>query len=410
MKRTLSLLLILLLTIPLFGCNEQQDPPAPTNHAGEDLVSIRVLTAEISHAADGTRGHYKKEYDYDSTGLLMTSTHDTGERIESWDETQSAYIIRYLPYDGTIDTLEQYTYDDHGGMIDYVYQQGDFREDHAAQRRTFTYDSDGRPQKLTYGLESDPSITQELHYSYDAGGALLEIRRQDGERADTLVDLSYDDQGRLIQVCYHADAQIRRVGYSYDQQGNITQVAVSCATDVVDGCQDATFEPFQTSEFAYDKTGKLNSRKTYDADGYLIAAVICDYLSSGDLDSVCYFAADGNLEDSFRYHYEGDQIICKWSHSDGDGEAQEMELTYDGYGDLIRMDYDDGSYVEYTYETLQVTAERAAAYQRTQFLRSGTDLDGVRRQDTFGYDILRDYYALIVYPEAPLHQTDTLRP
>lgn len=410
MKRTLHLLLTLLLIISMVGCHAEEDPPAPTNDAGEGLVSIRALSSETSHAADGTRGPYKKEYAYDSTGRLMTFTHDTGELIESWDETLGSYITRSLPYDGTIDTLEQYTYDHQGGMIDYVFQQNDFDEDHTDPHRTFTYDSAGRPETLTYRADQDPAVTLEQRYSYHDSGALLRVQRSDGTSVDTVVDLSYDDQGRLTCACYHAETQILRIAYSYDQAGHVTEMTVSRLSDTSAGCQEATFTPLQTSEFAYDKNGQLNSRKTYDAEGYLTAAVICDYLPSGELDSVCYFAADGNLEDSFRYHYQDGQITCDWSHRGDDGETQEVALTYDQYGDLIRKDYADGSYVEYTYETLQVTAEQAATYERTQFLRDRMDLDGIRHEDTFGYDLLRDFYLLIPYPEAPLHQTDTLRP
>ena len=404
MKRTTAMALALLLMSGLLGCApKESDAPGPVDN-GPELTTIDVLVCQRSYKADGTKGTYMIEYTYDTAGRLLTEEHDRGEEVEYWDKELGVLAYRSLPYDGTIDTLIQYGHDERGSLTSYTVTIDGDPQDAAAPGLTFDYDDQGHPQQLRYDVIATGE-KRTRSYRYDDQGHLIQV----DEGADCLTDIAYDEAGQLTCVCYHYPEQIRRVCYAYDQEGRLSEMRSSTAPGGVQHSDGIEFQLESTVEFAYDKNGDLASRKTYGADGYLLCAVICSYLEPGKLDSICYFASDGNLEDSFRYTYENGQTKCVWSHSGGDAEATYLELLYDEDGDLLRRTEDNGDYIEYEYRTLQVTPEEAELFRRTSALRTGVGQDGTIGPQGFGYLPLSSHYLLISYPTTPLHPTDALR-
>lgn len=409
MKRTFSLLLSALLIIGLIGCS-RQTPPAPTDDTGEALPVIYVRTGETAYLADGTPGNYKTICSYDDTGHLLSVSTDQGGGESVWDEELGVYLYNPLPYDGTIDSTATYTYDAMGFLTNYVSTFPGQEKDMTNASIRYTYGQNGLPEKLTYSTGGENAREQSRLFRYDEQNRLIRVEAALKEGDIQLVcDFTYDEAGRPGVACYHNMELIYQVQYLYDDDGRLTSMQTATAPYHLTHTDRIDFAPEMTTDFAYDKAGRLISRKNFDADGLLVASVVCSYLADGKQDSVCYFGPDGNLEDAFSYHYNGGQTSCTWSHSDDSAEGTILELLYDSTGNLIRRTGENGDYVEYSYKPLHVTEAQELQFHRSGFLRQQVDLDGRFTRFAFRYEPLCGFFTQIPYPESPLRETDSLR-
>ena len=307
------------------------------------------------------------------------------------------------PYDGTIDFTVNYTYDHQGNLTNVVSTQPDWETDSTALKLHYTYGQNGIAQSLSY-TPSEAAEEVMLQFRYDDQSHLLHV---DGEKP--VCDFSYDDTGRLTLACYHNPEQIQQIQYTYDSEGNLISMQISSAPAHLTHSDRISFSLEKTTDFTYDKAGRLTNRKNFDADGLLTDSVVISYLPDGKKDSIWYFGQDGNLLDGFSFSYSAGQTTCIWAHSDKDGQPCTVELLYDELGNLIRRTEPSGNYVEYSYKPLHVTEEEAMLHYRSAFLRQQIDLDGVYTDLAFQYQPLSGFFLQIPYPDSPLHSTDTLR-
>lgn len=364
MKRLIVLFLAACLTVGLAACGDEHegtttDPSAPVAQE-DDQVTVYLLRAETDYLADGTPGPRSVTCDYDDAGKLI----GWQIRREQTEEGLSG------------DTAYGYTY---------------------------AYDQEGRLARCVMTVleaEQEPQVHQ-LRYRYDENGRLWQI--VPGEDHAPILELGYDDQGTLVSAVEQGEDRSIRCLYTYDLAGQLIQV------DYQTGGEEQDFALQIRAEFDYDDKGRVLCRSQYAPDDTLSGSVVCTYDSFGARTSVCYFAADGNLLDSFHYTYSlSGEATCRWTRKVGEEEGLVQELNYDKNGNLVRRTYEDGSYTVYTYQALELTQDQARRYRQYRHLVAGTEPNSIwntQLGDSAGFG----YYALAPLPSAPLRETDLLR-
>lgn len=409
MKRTSSILLSLVMLLGITGCKKNPAPaPAPTDNTGEVLPVVYVLTGETAYRADGTPGHYKTVYSYDDTGHLLSQTTDQGTLESVWDDELGVYITQSLPYDGTIDYTVRYTYDHQGNLINLVSNQPNFTTDFSSQKVHYAYGENGIPQSLFYTVSNDEERNYRI--AHNEQGLLTCVDSPLPTRTESVCEFEYDATNRLTLVCYHHLEAIHQVLYHYDTDDRLISMQSFITHATLPHHSDRlNFSLEKTTDFTYDKSGRLTGRKNFDSDGLLTDSVVISYLPDGKTDSICYFGLDGNLLDGFSFRYTGGQTACVWSHSGDNEQPRIVELLYDEQGNLIRRTEESGDYVEYSYKPLHVTEQEEIQFHRAAFLRNKTDLDGYSTNLAFDYRPLSGFFLEIPYPISPLQETDVLR-
>lgn len=405
MKKLTAALLAICLSVSLFGCGSETEMNTGISHSPadspEDLVTLYLLTCATDYLADGTQGFSKTTYTYTEDGLPLTVQEDWGTPEELWDEELEVYIYRQTPYDGTVDASQTFTYDQNGQLTAQTFLPAGEQEDDADWSYTYQYNADGRIEGCI--AQSDTG-TAHIYYRYNEAGRLqtVECSEDGGETQITKAAFLYDEAGRLIQSRGYGENATWESRYRYGENGELTLMTYSFAEAVV-GLDALTL--LRTTEFSYDEDGRLISRKQYDSNGDPIATALCDYNAAGKPISVCYFQADGNLDDPFTFEYDASgQTVCVWTHKDD----TTTELIYDENGNLICRTNPDGSYTEYEYQTLSVTQAQADKARQAAYLLDGVDADG-ELSPLLSYRADSGYCVLLPLPQVFLHRTDLLR-
>ena len=197
MKKILSFLLAALMLLSIYACTK----PAPE----EELVTIYVLTKEKEYRrdpADRMILHSQTLYTYDNGGNLLSTQQDRGDVIEIWNEDTMSFDYSPCHIDGTIDTTWEYRYDNHGTMVNYIWNDTYYgynrKEDYTNYVISYTYNEAGQIASmikhgiLLGGATSDETWT--TFYRYDKNGNLIRVESEQ-KNSDTLLlnnKFSYD--------------------------------------------------------------------------------------------------------------------------------------------------------------------------------------------------------------------------
>jgi len=275
------------------------------------------------------------------------------------------------------------------------------------RQNTYQFDEEGRLLSWT-----DP-LGHSLLYSYDIGGRLITIEEETGLRH---LDLSYDDQDRLMVVADHAGRQVAfaydGVGdlvsatdvlgqlwiYSYDAEHHLTQV-----TDPRGVAQERTeFDGEGRAVRQYNGADELVVDITYNPDG---TTTIVDARGNASTDEYdprqtltggtdALGGTEARIYDvNFRPVSITDQggrtTTLTWS-ADGanlaqvvDAEGHQTDLTYDSLNNLTELVDARGFLTTYTYNGSRLTSSTDAlgnttsyTYTPEGFLASVTDARG----------------------------------
>lgn len=396
MKKILSFLLAALMLLSISACTK----PAPE----EELVTIYVLTKEKEYRrdpADRMILHSQTLYTYDNGGNLLSTQQDRGDVIEIWNEDTMSFDYSPCHIDGTIDTTWEYRYDNHGTMVNYIWNDTYYgynrKEDYTNYVISYTYNEAGQIASmikhgiLLGGATSDETWT--TFYRYDKNGNLIRVESEQ-KNSDTLLlnnKFSYDEQNRLTQAFYYTFEHAQLFEYSYDDEGRLNALKYYY-TSYGNGIneQDDTYRLLENTQFTYDEQGNLTSKKTYNQDGRLTSSTICEY-DSGKLTSVCSYALE-MLRDQYTFTYQaedaeegGYEVLCNG-----------ISLVYDENGNLIKKASNGAYSTTYEYTAMRVTKAQAERYRRIQYLKNHTEADGSTA--SFDYSIMQVHYALIPYP------------
>lgn len=396
MKKIIAAMLALCLSVCLFGCggkggatNGTTIQPKPEAEP-EETFAFYVLTEVTNYSADGSQGFLHATYTYTNAGLPLTVWEDRGTAEEIWDEEAQVYYYTEIPCDGTVDISHSYRYDSEGSLIGQE------------QEYTYEYDAQGLP-KSCYAQAEGGAYT--LYYRYDAEGRLERLEQSSGGKDHLQAAFRYDEEGRLAGCFGYSGDTAVEYGYQYGEDGELVGMTYGSlpASEVTEPFSGVAVE--RNTEFEYDKDGRLVSRKQFSGSGDLLESAVCEYTAMGKLSRICYFYADGNLDDPFTYQHSMDgHTVCVWTHKDN----TVTRFTYDENGNLVRRDESDGSYTLYQYQALQLTAKQLQKAQQAAGLLGGIDADG-ESNPLLRYSPEQSYGMLLALPQSSLHQTDLLR-
>lgn len=294
---------------------------------GSDKVTLYVLTAKTEYI-NGIP--YKRtEYTYDNAAQLLMIKEDLGKIIRVWSTELGIYQNEYQPYDGEVDDISEFGYDEAGNLT--------FRKDDEFYRHgfeyTYVYDADGRIESCT---------TRNLHYQrdmcvhsfdYDFDGNILSISEQSrvaGALSLPADQFQYDSDGRLIQETIHEARSSRSIKYFYQDD-----LLIRAECYHIDREADNALTLLEYMDFAYDNSGRLLKITRYNWDD--------------------------SIEDRIHYAYDAEGHLISRSG----GEYPEV-YECDKHGNIVRVDFVEGSWFEYEYKAIHVTAQQAEAYRNRQ--------------------------------------------
>ncbi|MBX3436644.1 MAG: PD40 domain-containing protein, partial [Planctomycetaceae bacterium] len=291
----------------------------------------------------------------DRLGNAVTANYDASGQLETLNHTSGASITFTYDLNGRLveatDSDGQsaiYVYDgehlirvetDHG-VMEYSYLTGDTpAREHAIVSASQTngrtlfmqYDAEGRVIRTEYdGGE------QVLEYEYGPFSELT-VRQADG----SFVTASFNDEGQVELI---QDSEGRTIAYDYDANFRLKQLTLPTG-DV------HLFSFCACGSLLYTQNPQGDEvSMTYDPEFRLLTSIrdgagnVTEYIrnANGVLQSIRY--ADQS-EKTFTTDNQGNVTGVV------DRRGNVIGFTYDAQGQLLRKDFEDGSFQEYTYDS-----------------------------------------------------------
>ena len=403
----------------LFQPDRPEPLPVPVPDGG-----FFLLTKATDYNADGTPGFSQTVYTYDNRGFPLTISVDRGSSSEEvWNDDEGVYETIYSSFEGKIDYLMEFVYNEKGDILYRVDTTNlydaegnltspsvDRNDQH--QNHYYHYYSSGRIDSVdTYNTVvggGTGDLAQRLSYHYDDAGRVFEIfnHPQDENRLDSYVfDFRYDENGRLILASnrpkeglfyctyeYDDAGRLVRVAQKYGGQSQITYIDGDCVNKVKHG-YPAWSELQQETVFTYDGDGQLTGRSVYDAEGALLSNADCSY-ENGQLSKV-----------TFREN--GADIVYRFAD---EGNGKDITLVRDINGNIIRQILPDGSYIEYEYQRFDLSAEDIQRAKNVRYAINRVDSTGEKADISIpNFEGSYAFLADIPYPTTNLYEIDILR-
>ncbi len=275
------------------------------------------------------------KFTYDANGNLLTST-DPANATTTYTYTSQGLIASATSaagrainntYNGNGQLVSQtfsdgstasYSYDAHGNILTAANSQ--------FGTETFTYTAAGQVSSVDYpnGLS--------LNYTYNSDGQLTTMTDQTGA-SETY---AYNAQGQIDQVL-NAAGQVL-ASYTYDASGNVDRIDLGNGTYTTIG---------------YDQDGRENSIINYAANGTIQSSFLYSFDGSGLITSMTTLAG------TTTYSYDGDDQLVSATLPGG----RTLTWTYDAAGNRIQQTDTGSSTTNYTTNNLnQYTAAGSTTY------------------------------------------------
>ena len=225
---------------------------------------------------------------------------------------------------------EEYTYDDAGNNILYIY----FISGMECSRTVMTYDEAGnmiREERIPnpeYSGSSEPEIYE---YTYDDRGNLLKKQHIYRGENQEYWEYTYDEENRLLFYGRYnrSGKKVDYKEYSYNEQGLVASFK---------GYADNTYPPvFQNFVYEYDEQGREIVKYTYDAVEWLLSTTYTQYNERGDIAYIYSVDAQDRLQNEvlFEYDDQGNLLLRHFTK-----ENNEVGDTYPGFT-LNQYTYDE---------------------------------------------------------------------
>ncbi|MEZ4241654.1 MAG: hypothetical protein R3F59_37005 [Myxococcota bacterium] len=210
--------------------------------------------------------------------------------------------------DGTVDVVNDYTYDADGRLLTVSYHD-DYYGD---QSLSYTYDADGNLVEYTEDQGSDGVIDLRQVDTYDVDGNLIESHLDtDGDGVDDAIWTYQYDAGLVVTSTVDADGDGNVdtwYTYTYDAQGRETEVSG-------DDGNDGSVDYYSIITYSDPVLDSGEEQIDVDNDGTFDVVLVWETDAAGNY---LYYAYD----------------------TDADGiYEQEQTATYDGAGNPLTVDY-----------------------------------------------------------------------
>lgn len=416
MKKLTALLLATSLSMTLFGCNNKDKG---TQEKGKDtMVSVWLVTSETEYEADGSNGGYQRTYTYNEKGMPLTDAYDNGPTTKVYNSDFDIYEYVNLPFDGKVNMLYQYHYNEQGDLLYYdeirknydaegnEIEGSSYNQSYGKDQYVYHYNDEGRIESVdTYGVKIGGGVTDEkygiYHYCYDDDGNLFEVyfeNLQQGTKS-WAYDFRYNEDGKLTCSTYRPREAMFFYEYDYSDDGKLTavrQYAKVPSTSPLDDQHiiqsdyapplEEKSDPRAAVRYTYNDEGRLISRKgVNDAK--------CTYDDNGRLKTVTY-------ADDKRYVY-----IDKEEDATGD----DTYLLRDKNGNVVKVIHPSGRYIVYTYQKFRLSKVDAARCNAVKHANAQVDIVGESVSYWLKYKGSLGFIPYLPVPENELLFTDALR-
>ena len=276
---------------------------------------------------------WQQEYEYDEAGRLLSVSKDLAEHEDVWNDQLGVFEYIALPCDGVEDQRSEYEYDEYGQVTE---QKGIDADWHGSFE--YDYDDDGRIDSFEFIYDSSVFTSGVHEISYH--GDNIESITYEGKDIP-LIELEYDKKDRLTAVIKYEREATTRYEYSYKGDHLVSFETYWGNAVHTDKNEEKNYQLFSGREYEYD--GDLLIQETiYDEMGY---------------------------KQKIKYKYDDEGFLKKKTFYGSDGQAfEEISFECDEQGNIIKAKYEDGSYIKYEYEAIEVTPEQADHY-RNRFFR-----------------------------------------
>ena len=204
--------------------------------------------------------------EYPDGTWLKFSYNIVGQRTQSVDQT--GFTVNYLYNalgrlseltDGNGNLIVKYTYDAAGNLIQ--------KDNGNGTRTVYTYDKDGDVLSITNYAPDHVTVNSFDDYTYDELGNVKTDTSQDGEWS-----YSYDADSQLLQAVFAPNSSdpdgltAQDLQYVYDDAGNRI-------SETVDGVT-TTYVTNNANEYTTSSTNGVTTSYQYDANGNLIGQIV----------------------------------------------------------------------------------------------------------------------------------------
>lgn len=210
-------------------------------------------------------------------------------------------------------------------------------------RGTFTYDSDGNPERM---VRYDENGEVEITYIFDWKNRVVEITGTDG----TSRILNYDANGNLVSRSENGEL----AQYAYNSQGDLISQTIDGQTTSYEVNEDGLLARLQRGEdfslFSYDPRGRLSGitfpdgnehRYRYDELGFRTSTYrsagshkYYDYDSTGNLIEISGVGLQGGPYGE-KYILNKDNQVSRIEYQD----QSQLAIQYDGSGNPRSLDW-----------------------------------------------------------------------
>lgn len=274
--------------------------------------------------------HGQDTFSYNKSGFLQACTYSNGDELIRRDVNL---------YDDRGNRIEESRYDSNGELV---------------YKNTYQYDLRGNQvEKVVHDYRGKPEFR--INTLYNEHGDVLKITKTYislPAPAKTLVENSYDDQGRLIEERMSNLTGPVRIVHRYDKAGN----------KIESGMYASKKRMLERETYMYDEKGRMTENSIFEGQDFLRIKISMSYDDKGHLIMKSRYSTDGQLLERETHEFEYDTFdnLVMEKHQKfhaGADQSSEMHIysNFDENGNwLKKLYYRDGS--------IQFVVEREIRY------------------------------------------------
>lgn len=242
MKKIWSLLLALIFTFSSFiftACGTTENPNEPQNIG-------YIPTKAVLTTSDGI---YTVMLEFTENHLISQKTLMKSDKIfrtteYTYDSSNKLIQLVHKKDDDKISSVTEHIYDSNGMNTQSVSKNANGQTDSIINKQ---YNSNGQLKMLSDGLKPGNSVWKTV-FLYDDNGNLTKVIGTDHNGITTVVNNTYDSNGKLIEKTLGTD----KYTYTYDSDGRLIKV-VGPGQYALSLCEE-----YVTYTLAYDSNGNIS--------------------------------------------------------------------------------------------------------------------------------------------------------
>lgn len=340
-------------------------------------TTVYCLT-ELRTLYNGEDTDYQVNFVYDGNGNLLQFQKRSDGHITRWEytyDTRGNLLTASEYQDGSLAYKTAYSYDDADRIISQAQYDSAME---LTESRSYAYDQNGNRISIVTTDKNNKPLSC-LYYSYDRDGSCLSI--QQGISKDTVAEWIYDEDGKLLEERTAANDGLDCV-YTYNDKGWLLSQQIGNGHtgnlvythdrygNIITETSCKNFEDsYLRRTFAYDDQGRLIESVLLNDNGETAHTNTWSYDRQGNIQTRTSAFGSTYLIAEWTYDQEGRilAIKCtdKYSHSE-ELYTQEVNRTYDEYGNLICSAASWGSETHYTYTAFTLPTALAEKVQAQQ--------------------------------------------